>query len=104
MSVGSLSTTTMTWLRRTYQPDGDAPSTKRLGNLRGRVQPLSGTERAQYGTELASVTHRVYVSGTPAIRASDLLELPGGVELIVRSVRDVDLLGRYTAIDAESQT
>jgi hypothetical protein len=46
----------------------------------------------------------VYVSGTPAIRASDLLELPGGVELIVRSVRDVDLLGRYTAIDAESQT
>ena len=104
MSVGSLANTSMTWLRRAYEPDGDAPVTKRLGNLRGRVQPLSGTERAQYGTELASVTHRVYIAGTPDVRASDLLELPGGVELIVRSVRDVDLLGRYVAIDAESQT
>jgi len=68
------------------------------------VQPLSGAELAQYGTELASVTHRVYVSGTPAVRASDLLELPGGVQLIVRSVRDIDLLGRFVTIEAESQT
>ena len=104
MSVGSLANTPVTWLRRLYDPAGGAPTTKRLGNLSGRVQPLSGAERAQYGTELASVTHRVYFAGTPDVRASDLLELPGGVELIVRSVRDVDLLGRYVAVDAESQT
>lgn len=104
MSVGTLSNTSMTWLRREYQPDGDPPTTRRLGTIRGRVQPLSGTERAQYVTELASVTHRVYVQGTPSIRASDLLELASGVQLIVRSVRDVDLLGRFVTIDAESQT
>lgn len=104
MSVGTLSNTTMTWLRRFYEPDGDAPSTKRLGNLRGRVQPLSGTERAQYGTELESVTHRVYVEGSPGVQASDLLELPDGTELIVRAVRDIDLLGRFITIEAESQT
>lgn len=104
MSVASLSNVTLEWRRRTYPADGSAPTTALLGTFTARVNPLSGAERKQYATELASVTHRIYIAGSVSVRASDLLRLPDGTDLIVRVVRDIDLLGFFATIDAEAQT
>jgi head-tail adaptor len=104
MSIARLANTSGGWYRTTYQPDGDGASVALQGTLLARVQPVSGSERQQYATEVGVITHRVYIADTPAIESSDLIRLPDGTDLIVRIVRDIDLLGRFVTIDAEEQT
>lgn len=103
MSVGSLANTTLTWRRPTYPADGSARVIVTLGTLLARVQPLAGREAQQYGRELELTPVMVYVEGQVPVQIEDELILPDGLSLLVRHVRDPDLLGRYTAITCEGQ-
>lgn len=103
MSVGSLANTTVTWRRPTYPADGSARTVVTLGTLLARVQPLAGREAQQYGRELELTPIMVYIDGQVDVRVEDEFLAPDGLTLLVRHVRDPDLLGRYTAVTCEGQ-
>lgn len=105
MSVATLSVTDIV----VYRPfiSADAAQTETLTieyRGRARIQPLSGREQALYGRDTARVTTKAYVTGSPDIRSDDIVHANGGAQVyLVRAVRDIDLLGRFTTLELEEQ-
>jgi len=103
MSVGSIANTTLRWRRPSYPADGSARTLQDMGQVLARVQPLAGKEAQQYGRELELTPIMVYIDGQVDVRVEDEFLAPDGLTLLVRHVRDPDLLGRYTAVTCEGQ-
>lgn len=105
MSVASLATTSVTIHRRGAA--SGAAQTRTLSLIyagKARIQPLSSKETQQHGRDLGVVMAKAYISGTVGAEASDVLrETASGKEWIVRGVRDIDRLGRFTTLELEEQ-
>lgn len=104
MSVGSLATETLVVRRKAFPKDGGAAAVATIGTIRARVQPAKGTEPVLYGKDTEVVPVVVYVEGRPDVRIEDVLVVPDGSTLFVRSVTDVDLVGVFTTIVCERQS
>ncbi len=103
MSVASLANTSIVVQRPTVAASaaqGETLATVFTG--KARIQPLSGAEINRYSRDLSSVTAKAYVAGTPDIKADDIMTA-GSDTYLVKAVRDIDLLGRFTTIELEEQ-
>lgn len=103
MSVASLATTSVVVTRR-GAPSGAAGtmSITTVFSGRARIQPLSGAEQQKYSRDTEVVNTKAYIPGVTQIRAGDILSA-GSDAYIVRAVRDIDLLGRFTTLEMERQ-
>lgn len=109
MSITALAKTTVQHERGTTTRDatgGQIITWAAMGNLRGSVQPLSGSERVEAGRTGAFITHKVYFPGTPDIQSIDRLVVPGlgaGRSLYVQFPRVPVLDGRLTTVECEER-
>jgi len=102
MSVGSLSVTTLLHSRKTYAQDGSSPTNNFISTYECRVNPLTGIEQIKYAKETTLITHKVYIAGSPDIRNGDTL-FNESITLLVRAVRNIDLIGKFLTIECEEQ-
>jgi len=73
-----------------------------LMRIRGRAQPLSGTDVKRFSRPDMTVTHKVYVPGDPDIRQGDRLRVAGLI-LYVQAPRNVDLANKFTTLECEQR-
>ena len=105
MSVATLANRTVTVYRPTDSVDAiGAPKEVYAFHLRtrGRSQPLSGADAVRLGKPESTVMHKLYIAGTPDIKARDRITI-GSLILYVVIVRDIDLAGKFTTIECEQR-
>ena len=103
MSIATLSNTRIVVTRPTVASDAaQAEALATVFDGKARIQPLGGGEQSRYSRDLQSVTTRAYVTGTPDIKSDDVLTA-GSRSYLVKAVRNIDLLDRFTTLELEEQ-
>ena len=103
MSVASLSVTPIRITRRVHQRNVNQTITEtEVFSGRARVQPLSGSENVKYGRDVEVVMAKAYIAGTVDVQHGDILTADGK-DYIIRAIRNIDLLGRFTTLEMERQ-
>lgn len=108
MSVATLANTTITIERpaNTLTKGAITQSFAQVLRVRARVQPLSSEDRIKHSREESQVTHKVYVSGTPDIRAGDripIVRTAGTRYLYIHGARDIDEAGVFLTLECEER-
>jgi len=103
VSVATLANVTVT-ITRQGGPSGAAQTRAitTVGSYRARLQDLGGDEQVKYGRDTEVVNAKAYIPGAPPIESGDLLSYEGST-YIIRAVRDINRLGRFTTLDLERQ-
>jgi len=105
MSVASLANRTYGFERQTTTKDAVGGQTKAWASsatVKGRVQPLSGTDQIIHARNESRVTHKGYFTGTPDILAGDRVQV-GSQFLHVAAVRNVDYADSFVTVELEER-